>query len=80
MRVRQLRGPASACAAALLAALLAAPVAAQQQTAPVAPAVNAASAWDQVARPGGKLPRAVQIQLVQVASGIFDPVSVAAPR
>jgi len=32
------------------------------------------------ARPGGKLPRDVKVQLVEVAGGFVDPIHVASPR
>ncbi len=39
-----------------------------------------ASAQDKVAQPGGKLPKDVSIELVEVAGGFIDPINVAIPK
>jgi glucose/arabinose dehydrogenase len=39
-----------------------------------------APGWDNVARPGGKLPKDVKVQLVEVAGGFVDPIHVASPK
>ncbi len=73
----------AAAAAAALSACAGTSVPPAKEAAPAGPAPRMSSADPQaiqVARPGGRLPGDVKVQLVEVAGGFVDPVHVASPR
>jgi glucose/arabinose dehydrogenase len=64
------------CAAAAAFASSSVPALAQDAK----PAPKPAAEWGNTARPGGKLPKDVKVQLVEVAGGFVDPIHVASAK
>ena len=70
--------PGSLVVAGAIALAIAAPAPAQNQRVGAAGGANAAAS--NTAKPGGKLPKNVSLQLVEVAGNFVDPIHVASPK